>query len=398
MSSLSNEELVKKAVIVTDAIASAGKLSPAQSDRFIDYVVDESSLKNSARIVRFRNEQLEIDKIGVGRRLALPAAEASDPNIRRGVSTSKITLQPKEIILPFEISDNFREINIEGDNIEDTIIRMMTKQLANDLEDLEINGDTLGPAILQSDYVEGGDATRYIKDNYLALTNGYTRLADSANIYDAQGSNIGLAIFGAALRSMPTKFRRDTSQLRWYMSPDLSSIWQEKLASRATALGDAAVTGKEGVGPFGIPIVTVPLMQFKQKIVQHVTLTGTTVAALRYKPISDVVVTPSTLANTPTTPFVETTDYTIDYTNGTIVRVGSGIGSGSTVKITYLASPQVLLTHKNNFIIGIGRDIRIEKDRDIYKRVNQYAITVKLDVQFEELTAIVKAKNIGYGI
>jgi hypothetical protein len=48
-----------------------------------------------------------------------------------------------------------------------------------------------------------------------------------------------------------------------------------------------------------------------------------------------------------------------------------------------------------NFIVGIGRDIRIEKDRDIYKRTNQYAISAAISVQIEEASAIVKAYNIG---
>ena len=68
------------------------------------------------------------------------------------------------------------------------------------------------------------------------------------------------------------------------------------------------------------------------------------------------------------------------------------------MKVTYGAAPQLILTHKNNFIMGIDRDIRIEKDRDIYKSVNQYAITAKVDFQFEELDAIVKVKNIGKGV
>ena len=65
MAGISNEELVQKAVITADALASAGKLNPAQSDRFIDFVIDETVLRNNARVVRFRNETLEIDKIGV---------------------------------------------------------------------------------------------------------------------------------------------------------------------------------------------------------------------------------------------------------------------------------------------------------------------------------------------
>ena len=68
------------------------------------------------------------------------------------------------------------------------------------------------------------------------------------------------------------------------------------------------------------------------------------------------------------------------------------------MKITYRSSPELILTHMNNFIVGIGRDIRIEKDRDIFKGVNQYAITAKVGVQFEELSAIVKVENIGIGV
>jgi hypothetical protein len=93
------------------------------------------------------------------------------------------------------------------------------------------------------------------------------------------------------------------------------------------------------------------------------------------------------------------TDYTFDGTNGTIVRTGgSAIGSGDVVKVTYDANQQIILTHQNNYIVGIGRDVRIERDRDIFKGVNQYAITAKVAVEFEEATAIVKGHSIGQSV
>ena len=52
MQGISNEELVQKAVITTDAIASQGKLNAAQADRFIDFVIQETILKDAARTVR----------------------------------------------------------------------------------------------------------------------------------------------------------------------------------------------------------------------------------------------------------------------------------------------------------------------------------------------------------
>ena len=394
-----NEELIQKAVITTDALAASGKLNPAQSDKFIDYVIDETVLKDNARVVKFRNESLDIDKIGIGKRVAFPKAEAQDPGLRRGVNTSKVTLTPKEIIVPFEIGDNFKEISIEGDQVEDHIIRMMATQLANDLEELYILGDLLGAAILEGDFKDGGSTTEYIKDTYLALQDGWSRLADAANVVDAQGANIGLSIFGKMLRAMPTKFRRNKNMLRWFMSPDLWQLYLEKLATRATALGDAASSGGQH-GPFGVKSVEVPLWDFTPKVVEHVQLNGTTQVALRFKPVSNEVVTTSTLGKVPEAAFVGGgTDYTLDAAAGLINRESAGaIGDGDTVKVTYEANPQVLLTHMNNYIVGIGRDIRIEKDRDIFKGVNQYAITAKVSVELEEITAIVKGKNIGTDI
>lgn len=396
MAGIQNKELIEKAVITTDALATAGKLNPAQSDKFIDYVVDETVLKNNARVVRFRNETLEIDKIGIGRRAALPKTEAQDPGLRRGINTSKIVLQPREIIVPFEVGDNFKEVALE-ENVEDHIIKMMATQLANDLEELYINADTVGPSILESDYKEGGDSSKYVKDKYLALQDGWFRLADGGHVYDAEGKNIGLSVFNSMLRQMPTKFRRNKAALRWFLSPDLAQIYFEKLSTRATALGDQAAGGA-GHAPFGVPMVEVPLLDFLPPVVQHVVLPGTTPVSLRYAPVSNVVVTPATLEGTPTTPYVLDTDYSLDAASGTITRIGGAIGDGATVKVTYTANPQILLTHQSNFIVGIGRDIRIEKDRDIYKGVNQYAITAKIAVQFEESDALVKGKNIGQGV
>lgn len=395
---ISNTTLVEKAVITTDALAAAGKLNPAQSDRFIDYVVDETVLKNNARIVRFRNESLEIDKIGVGKRVAMPKAEAADPALRRGVNTSKVTLQPRELIVPFEVGDIFKEINIEGESVEDHIIQMMAKQLANDLEDLYINGESLKPAVLEGDIKEGGSTSQYITDEYLGMFDGWLRLSDGGNIFDAGGANIGLGVFGGMLRQLPTKFRRDKRSLRFYMSPDLWQLYLEKLSTRATVLGDA-VSGGEAHTPFGVQAVAIPLWDLLPTVTEHVTLASTTQVALRYQNVQSAVVTPATLGQTPTTPFIATTDYVLDSVNGLINRTSGGaIADPTLVKVTYKVNPQILLTHMNNFIVGIGRDIRIERDRDIFKGVNQYAITAKVAVEFEEDSAIVKGVDIGQGV
>ena len=246
--------------------------------------------------------------------------------------------------------------------------------------------------------LENGSSTQYVKDRYLALQDGFSLLADAGHVVDAAAANIGLSVFSQAIRAMPTKFRRNKSKLRWFMSPDLHQLYMEKLSTRATMLGDAAAGGAEH-GPFGIPVVSVPLWDLNPMIVEHVVLTGTTPAALKNAGITNVVVSKSTLGGNPETPYILTTDYVVDLAAGTVTRDGGGaIGSGETVKVTYRAAPQLILTHMDNFIVGIGRDIRIEKDRDIFKGVNQYAISAKVAVNFEEVDATVKVKNIGTGV
>jgi|GEM_PF-443143 len=399
---MTNQELIQKAVITTADLAAAGKLNPVQADRFIDFVIDVTELAGSVRVVRFRNEDMNIDKIGVGQRVTVPKAEAVDPGRRYGVATSKVTLTPKEVMTPFEISDNFAEHSIEGEMVEDTVVRLMATQMANDVEELMINGDALGHAKLESDLVDGGSSSQVIKDSFLALFDGWLRLADSGNSYDAAGANLSTAVFSGMIKAMPVKFRRTRRDLRFLLALDLEQNWREKVASRATAQGDRSLVSADTVPVFGVPLVPVPLLEAEPIVVEHIALPAAgSAASLRYAPISAtgaVYVTLQTLANNPVTPYVETTDYVLDRTAGTIEAAGGGaLAAGANIKVTYYSKAQVLLANYSNLVLAIGRDIRIESDRDIYKSVNQFAITTKVDVEIEEVTAVVKGINIGIG-
>lgn len=393
---MTNKELLEKAIITADALATQGKLLPAQADRFIDYVIDESVLKNKVRIVKFRNEEMLIDKIGVGGRVTVPKAEATDPGARRGVTTSKVTLKPAEVMTPFEIGDTFMDINLEGEDVEDHVIQMMAKQLSNDMEELALVGNTVGPTDFEDVVWASGSATKQVLDVYLALASGWLRLADGGNIYDAGGANIGPHVLSKIINAMPTKFKKNRRDLKFFASADHEQNYRETVSTRATNAGDQALTKEDSLKAFAIELVSVPLLDAQPKHVEHVTMTGTTAQNLAYKPFSDEIVVPSTIGREPVTPYIKDTDYAVDYTNGTITRdAGGSIGDGAVVKVTYKTYGQILLTQYRNLIWAIGRDIRIERDRDIYKGVNQYAITTKIFPAIEELTAVVKAINVG---
>ena len=404
---MTNEELIKtvvdsmlveKGLISSTDIATAGKLGVAQTERFLTQVVDMTQLKGSVRAVSFTNESLEINKMNIGSRVAVRASEAVAPSVRRGVSTSKITLTPQEIIVAFEISDTFKEINLEGASVEQTIVNMMSTQTANDVEELMINGNTLGPARIEADLEDGGSATGYIKDDYMSMMNGWLRLADSGNLYDALGADLSQSIFSAMITSMPLKYRRMKTDMRFFVSADHEQFWRNRLASRATGLGDQVLQSQDVIRPFGIPLVAVPLLDKQPRVVDHKTFgAAVDTQTLRFQPITSLQIHDSTLADTPTTPYVITTDYTVNMTTGAITTtVGPGaMAAGGVYKCTYLPYGQALLTNAMNLIIAIGRDIRLERQRNIHRRTNEFVLTLKVDAKIEEVLALVKGVNIG---
>ena len=397
---LSNEEILEKATITTQDIVSAGRLNDAQADRFIDFVIDVTGLKDRVRVVRFRNDKLDIDKIGVGKRVALPKKEAIDPALRRKASFTKITLQPEEIMVPWEISDDFLLENLEGEQVEDTIMRLMATQLSNDLEELDIQGEKLGPLALEGDLVDGGSNTEVIVDTYLKLQDGWLKRAGQSHIVDHDGQNISHQVFSDVIVVMPSKFKRNKRNLKFFASDTTEQLFRNNLAARATGLGDSAATSEINLMPFGIELVPLALLPQTPLVTEHLTLDGTTVKALKNKNIvvgSEFVVDQAIDDNPKNAiaPFIEGTDYDMDYASGTIARKGGAIGDPTDVKISYLSQSQMWLTEFRNMILGIGRDIRVEQDRNIFASVTEFAITTKVGVQMEETDACVLGINIG---
>lgn len=395
---MTNEELIAKATITTANMANAGLLNAKQANRFVDYVEDESMMKDIVRIERFTNAEMWIEALNVGRRVAVPKAEAADPRVRFGVTTSKITLAPVEIMVPFEIGDLVKKRNIEGKNLEDHIIQLMAKSLANNLEELHWLGNTNGPAAIEDDVIPGGSTTLYRKDTFLALYNGWLKLAEGGHVVDAAGDPISQQIFGRALRAMPRKFKRNKNLLRWLISTNHEQAYREGLSSRQTPLGDAAVNSADNPKPFGVAMLPVGLLPedplYSEDSVANTD--GTTPTALSFGPISDLVLTTSTLGTTPESKYILTTDYTVDEAAGTWTRdAGGAIGSGATVKASYLTGGKMILTNPKNMIIAIGLDnLRIERARNIYKTTNEFAITADAFATFETLDGVVLVQNL----
>jgi hypothetical protein len=392
---MTNQELMEKAAIITANLANGGLLEPEQSNRFVDYVIDESSMMERARIIRFKAAQRLIEKLNVAGRVAVPKAEATDPMIRRGVQSSKVTLEHHEIMVPFEIGDIVKEENIEGDNIEDTIVRLMATRFSNNVEELFWDGNDVGPAQTEDELIEGGSSTLYVKDNYLALFDGWLEAAAAGHVVDAENAVMSPALMSRAIQAMPNKFKKNKSALKYWLSWDHEQAYRESVSTRATARGDDALAATGNVPAFGIEMVPVSLLNSEPMVVENSVANsdGTTPTALGNAPITNVAILPTTLADNPTAAFVEDTDYSVDYANGTWTRLLT-IGAGATVKVTYNAAGMMLLTAPSNLIICLGRDIRVEKQRNIYRGTTEYAVSAKVFCTFEETDAVVLVRNI----
>lgn len=400
MGKLSNKEILEKATITTSEIVSAGALNPAQSDKFIDFVIDVTGLSGKVRIVRFRNDSLDIDKIGVGTRVAMPKSEAKDPGNRRKVNHTKITLTPEMVMVPFELSDEYILENIEGDAVEDTVLRLMATQLSNDLEELYIQGDTLGMVRPEGDIIDGGSTTDVVVDTYLKLQQGWLKRSGGTHIVDNNGGNISHQVFTDMLVEMPFKFRRNRRNLKFFVSDTTEQLFRNNLASRIGGLGDQAAQSEINMTPFGVELVPLALLPQTPFVTEHVSLPGTTIVPLLHKNIvvgSEVVVLQTIDASpkVPTTPFIEATDYDMDYATGTIARKGGALSDPSAVKVTYQSESQIMLTEYRNFVLGIGRDITMERDRNIFAGVTEFALTTRVATQLEETDAVVQGINVG---
>lgn len=269
------EEILAKANEVTTTVVAnsagvpsrGGLLYPEQSNRFLDFVTDQSVLMKNARVVRMKTPQMEIDKVSVGTKLLQKATEITDDGVNAAVTFSKVSLSTVKLRLDWNISTESLEDNIEGASLEDHIAQMMAKQTSNDLDDLFISGNT----------ALTGDALYKSLDGFIKLAKA------SGQVQDLAGVNVSRSVFDKILRKMPNKYLQRRNELRFFTGPNtvqdaIYSLGNPNSATEATAgapaptssVGEAAFLqgsmranggpGSTGLSPFGIPLIEVPLL------------------------------------------------------------------------------------------------------------------------------------------
>lgn len=264
---MSSRDLLEKVVNTTQIGADGGGiLKPRQANRFIDYLFDQSVLMKTARIVRMNAPSIEIDKVDIGQRIMRKATEGTADGSNADPTFTKISMTTVKLRLDWELTTEGLEDNIEGNSLEDHVASLMARQTANDLEDLYIHGDT-----------NSGD-------ELLKSLDGFRKLArDDAQVVDAAGANLTRAVFDSALRALPNKYLQRRAQLAWSTSSSLlqdyiwslsldvgpngasapASVFGESIVNAGVggAQGGAGTNYVNGIRPFGIPLLEVPLYE-----------------------------------------------------------------------------------------------------------------------------------------
>lgn len=255
-----SNELLQKVITTTHLGGDSGRdglLPPDKSERFIDYMWDATVLSGQVRTIRMKSDTMEIDKMGVGKRLLRGATEAVDDGLNVGIAFAKISLTTVKLRLDWELSSESLEDGIEGAALEDHVARLMSNQAGQDLEDLAINGDTSRTG-----------------DPLLKMLDGWARRAEEGgHIVDAGGASIGDEVFHKAIKKLPRGYRQRRGDLKFFTG---AGVIQDYLYSlrltdsnfvrsvpTATAASPAVATGAPGftfVNAFGIPVQEVPLM------------------------------------------------------------------------------------------------------------------------------------------
>lgn len=335
-------------------------LTPEEADRFIDYIIDQSVMKNYARIEKMTKPVKYIRAMGFGEgKMLYPGDNFDESKYKKQWKQNRITLTAKKIRGCIVVYDDDLEENIEGAAFKDHLMRIVTAKIANELEFANYMGDIHSYNDWCPDDIESlWDGWRYIiTHSYNSAQLYYNKVTGSAHIkaacvtpesdgdFDLVGkiaeidTNEPYALeikYGVMLKNMPSKYHKNYKDFIFMNPPVVTQDYILALETRGDALGASAILKGDTRVYHDVPIIDVPLM-------------------------------PIDLGSDGATP---------DHFG----KIGDGVYTDA------------ILTLKNNLIIGIQRDIKIESKREPADEATYIFYSMKTDVQIENVDAVVFTK------
>lgn len=347
---LSKKEFLKGMVSLPNIV-----LLPEEADRFIDYVIDESFWKDSARIVKMSKNEKNIRYIGfkTGTRFLKPAADFASSDYQKEFAEGKITLSTKKLRGAVVIYDDDLEDGIEGQAFADHLMKLVAKKVANELDEIFYVAHS---GWASDDARSKFEGFRYRLFDSSPASSGDLPLActlldaSSTDDFDLPGGiaeqSTGAPYnwefkFSKMISELDSKYKAaGLGNLRFFCNDIIATDYINALSERSTILGDSAVLGKAPIQFGSIPIVSVPQL--------------------------------------PTT-------YEASTGVGTESSTGTGVGD---------IYADCILTTKDNFIIGMQRELKMESKRAPEDEATYIFYSIRCDTAVENPEASVLTYNL----
>lgn len=361
-------------------------LNTAQADKFIDYVVDESVILKSSRVVRMDTPQKVIGKIGISDKILYPAqrGQALDTAKRASATPDKITLVSQEVIGEVRIYDDEVEDNIEGVAFKEHMMKMVAKKVANQLERVA----------LYSRKVANPTDLLQMFDGFVKAIETSGVVVDASDTGIFSDRYIDKEKLAKLRKSIDTKYRNVLN--KWYMPDDVAIDYEVKY--------EASNNTVNKYGAFGVDFTKANIMSIDRPVFKtgglNTTLTASPVAGAIV--INVTATTNLSVGDTITLALGKDKEFTttVSAINTLALTLADALpfaynhtlATENTVKETTLDGADVILTPDYNFIYGIQRDITIEPDRVAKERATDFVITMRVDFQVEnaEMSGILK--------
>ncbi len=199
------KEQLNKAFDSTGDSSSQVHLSVEEASAFTDTIVDQSSIFKKARVVKMDRAKMNIGKlISTGRFLHAGGRDVELTTLKDKVATGQISLVTKELIGAIDIYDDELKHNIEGQSFQFKLLNLISRKIANELEEIALYSDTAG--------------TWGSTESAFDLFDGWLKLIKATgNVIDAAvgfaDTKVSKEKFVKLIKSLPTKFRQSSAQI-----------------------------------------------------------------------------------------------------------------------------------------------------------------------------------------
>jgi hypothetical protein len=249
-----NAELLRKAAIQTSGFGGQGnaggvELNNEQAQEFIRRVFEATPMLQMSRRVTMNARKMNIDKINIQNRVLRRKPEGTATNTFNPIKYEQVVLSATAMQFPWELTREALLFSIERGNLEDTVMALMTKQLAKDMNELAWNGDnTLAGATIASatpNTAAGGNQTGIAISG---VTSGRMATITSATAHGlAAGDTVTLSGFTSTQAGM-----NSTWVVESVPSTTTYVIWVGETANTDAATGLTGALKPGGYVPRGV--------------------------------------------------------------------------------------------------------------------------------------------------